>query len=167
MSHWQQTPDDSCKAQNFRIYRTPVGREVTLVALSKTFIGAKLHYWRGRSTPCAGNDCQACKEGQRPRWKGFLFAYHRDTRTVVIFEFTDRGYEPMQETLERHKSLRGLLFKASRLNKRPNGPIQITFSDTREESPHLPNPEGLHEMLERIWEIRQNTFDFEPQILHS
>lgn len=163
MSHWQESPDDTTRSLNYRIYRTPVGREVTLVALSNRFIGAKLHYWRGRSTPCEGQDCPACKDGQRPRWKGFLFAYHRDTRTIVIFEFTDRGYEPMQDQLDRHHSLRGLIFKTARLNKRPNGPIQITFTDTREESPHLPNPDGLAEMLERIWEIRQNRLEFDHE----
>lgn len=163
MSHWQSKPDSSSRTENYRIYRTPVGREVELICLSENFLGAKLHYWKGRSTPCSGTGCEACKNGQRPRWKGYILAYHMATKTVVIFEFTERGYEPMEEALIRHKRLRGMKFKTFRLNKKTNGPIQLSFSELREESPHLPKAGDLATMLERIWEVRQPTFDFKAK----
>lgn len=160
MSIWKDKPDSTNRTDNYRIYRTPVGREVELICLSTNFLGASLHYWKGRSTPCIGPECEACKNGQRPRWKGYIQAYHPATRTIVIFEFTERGYEPFQEALNHHSHLRGLKFKTFRLNKKPNGPIQICFGELREESPHLPKAGDLAGMLERIWEVRQETFDF-------
>jgi len=163
MSIWQNKPDRDCTTQNFRIYRTPVGREVELVCLSPQFLGVKLHYWKGRSTPCIGHACEPCGNGHRPRWKGYVQAYHPATRTIVIFEFTERGYQPFQEALNQHGHLRGLRLKACRLNKKPNGPIQIAFAELREESPHLPKQGDLAAMLERIWEIRQQSYTFEPR----
>lgn len=161
MSHWQQSPDAGTRSLNYRIYRTPVGKEVELIILSRNFVGARLHFWRGRTTPCAGEQCTACQDGQRPRWKGYLLAYHRATKSCIIFEFTDRGYDPLQAQLEKFGNLRGFTLRSRRLNKKPNGPIQIEVGDIREESPHLPKEVDLQEMLDRIWEIRQKDLPFE------
>lgn len=167
MTIWRDAPDTTNRSDNYRIYRTPVGREVELICLSGNYLGASLHYWKGRSTPCIGAGCEACKSGQRPRWKGYVQAYHPATRTIVIFEFTERGYEPMQEAINHHGHLRGLKFRACRLNRKANGPIQLAFSELREESPHLPVGGDLAAMLERIWEVRQQCFDIPAQITQN
>lgn len=155
MSHWQNCPDEATRTVSFRIYRTPVGKEIELVILSQSFVGAKLHYWRGRSTPCAGTNCQACMDGQRPRWKGYVQAMHKPTKTVVIFEFTDRVYDEFHRNLIGKGTLRGLTMTTRRLNKKPNGPINVEIGDIREESPHLPKEVNIQGMLDRMWEIRQ------------
>lgn len=167
MTYWKDAPDSGNRTDNYRIYRTPVGREVELICLSGNFLGASLHYWKGRSTPCIGTGCEACKSGHRPRWKGYILAYHPATKTTVIFEFTERGYEPMQEAINHHGHLRGLKFRACRLNRKANGPIQLAFSELREESPHLPVAGDLASMLERIWEVRQQAFDFESDVMQN
>lgn len=161
MSIWSPRPDSDSTRENYRIYRTPVGKEVELICLSANYLGARLHYWKGRSTPCTGTGCEACKTGQRPRWKGYVQAYHQATKTIVIFEFTERGYDPFQAAINHHQHLRGLKFHTFRLNRKPNGPLQITFDELREESPHLPKAGDLAAMLERIWEIRQQNLPFE------
>lgn len=160
MGIWQPAPEEKNAGQNYRIYRTPMGREVELICLSENFLGANLHYWKGRSTPCQKGECEACKSGQKPRWKGYIQAFHAATKTVVIFEFTDRGYDPFQAALQQHEHLRGMRFRTCRLNRKANGPIQIAFSEHREESPTLPKAGDLATMLERIWEVHQQTFQF-------
>lgn len=163
MNIWHERPDQDCTRENYRIYRTPAGKEVQLLCLSSQFLGTKLHYWKGRSTPCTGAKCEPCENGQKPRWKGYVQAYHPPTKTIVIFEFTERGWQAFHEATVKHGHLRGLRFTAARLNRKPNGPIQITFDELREESPHLPKHGRLAEMLERIWEIKQQSFDFSEQ----
>lgn len=163
MSIWQTKPDQSTKAENFRIYRTPVGKEVELICLGGQFLGVKLHYWKGRSTPCMGPDCEACQQGHKPRWKGYIQCLHPATKTVLIYEFTERGYEPFEAARRQFSHLRGMRFRCFRLNRKVNGPIQIVFADLREESPHLPEPCDLAPMLERMWEIRQQTFTFQEK----
>lgn len=160
-THWHQAPDSDRKLQNYRIWRTPASRQETLICLSPAHIGAKLHYWKGRSRPCPGTNCEACMDGQIPRWKGYVLVYHESSKGIAIFEFTERGYDPFATALQRHGTLRGLKFQTSRLGRRPNGPLLIEFSETREESPHLPADVDLAAMLDRIWEIRQQTLDFQ------
>lgn len=167
MSHWQSAPDASSRTQNFRIFRTPANKLVEMVCLSQAFIGAKLHFWKGRTKPCCGTNCPACAEGQRPRWKGYVLAYHQPTRTIVIFEFTDRAHQAFHEATVKHRHLRGMKFTTSRLNKKVNGPLRVEFTDIREESPHLPAEVDLMDMLERIWEIRQQDLPFESSLPHN
>jgi hypothetical protein len=126
------------------------------IVLNEELIGTNLHYWRGRSRPCTGNDCDACKHGQKPRWKGYVFIYGERSKRTVIFEFTERAFGPFDAYFTEHGTLRGAKLKASRLSKKENGPIHVVFDDANYDRPNLPKPTDLRGVLERMWEINEN-----------
>lgn len=130
-------------------------KRIEMVCLSDQPIGTNLHYWRGRSTPCNQTDCPACREGHTPRWKGYLFICPIKTRRVLIFEYTQRAHQEFTDQLAKRNTLRGLVFSAGRLGAKPNSPLQILMTDTVVDPTTLPNPEDLAEVLERMWEVRQ------------
>ena len=152
---WNDRPNEVKEQGHFEIMRTPAGGVLSGVITSDTFVGCNLHYYRGRSTPCRKNDCEACEAGHRPRWTGYVLLMSRKTRRVNILEFTARCYSTMQSMLIAKTSLRGVVVTVKRTSSRPNGPLAMTFEEDRVDPDSLPPAPDLREILERIWEVKE------------
>lgn len=50
----------------FPIIRTPASRPLTAIITSPNLVGCYTHYFKGRTTPCEGADCQLCLQGSEP-----------------------------------------------------------------------------------------------------
>ena len=155
MVHWQNRPDEESGVSNYQIVRTPQGKEVQAIVLSEQLVGTKLHYWRGRSVPCSGPDCEACKGGNVARWKGYVLITNRACSQVYIFEFTQRAFDAFDRFFTEKGTLRGAIMTAKRLGKRPNSPLSITFEAGRHDEDLLPPEEDIAQMLSRMWETRK------------
>lgn len=158
---WEDRPRNVQEQNSFEIVRTPPGGTICGIVASEKFVGVNLHYYRGRSTPCRKNFCDACEGGMRPRWTGYVFLMSKSKR-IVIFEFTQRCYNVMQSKLiASQDDMRGAMLTARRLSTRPNGPLQITFEEERRDPAILPAVPDLREILERIWEVKQVELPFD------
>lgn len=157
---WQDKPDSVDSIPNFRLLRTPCDRKISGIIVSSEHVGAKIHYWKGRSKPCRGETCEACEAGQIPRWKGYILLYDPKLRTQVVFEFTERVYPQFQMFLQIHKTLRGGQMTAGRLNRKPNGPLLVTFDQYLYDQNHLPQESNLRDILSRIWEITPELLEY-------
>lgn len=153
--HWQDHPESNSTTKNYQIMRTPPDRTVYGVSISSNLVGAKLHYWKGRSTPCTGAECDACQNGQRPRWKGYLAIMDPKQKLVKILEFTERCYADLNSFFQQRGTLRGAQVQFSRLNRRPNGPMQVEIAEMLFDQGLLPEEPNLREILDNIWEVRQ------------
>lgn len=152
MSYWEDEPEEKGAVQNFQIVRTPPSGTIDGIILSRNIVGAKLHYWRGRSTPCEKELCQPCRDGQQSRWKGYVLIAHPRTRKIVIFEFTDRAWPSFKAMHDRHGSLRGCIMRSRRMSSRPNGPLLVTFEEARHDESLIPSECDLRQILAHIWE---------------
>lgn len=166
---WADAPTTRSETNHFEIIRTPPGGSIHAVIASEKFIGTNLHYYRGRSTPCRKNNCEACEAGHRPRWTGYVLIMSKKTRRLNIFEFTQRCYEPFHAMQVARDSLRGVVFTCRRTSSRPNGPLTIIFEEDRMDPDAVPPVPDLREILERIWEIKEVEvkIDFEPRAQRS
>ena len=153
--YWADRPDTVNEEQHFQIMRTPPGGQMRGVITTDDYVGVNLHYYRGRSTPCRKNSCEACEAGHRPRWTGYVLLMSIKTRKVNIFEFTQRAWNAFNQVRAVKGSLRGVELIASRLGKRDNGPLTVVFEEARHDADMLPPAPELREILERIWEIKE------------
>lgn len=160
MPIWTTNPEGAGQKTNYRILRCPTGRPITGVVLDDEFVGTNLHYWKGRSKPCEGATCEACEAGHRPRWKGYVHLYSPQTKTIVIFEFTERVVHEFRAFQTRFGSLRGACITARRLNSKVNGPLLLEFAEGRQDGALLPQVTDLREILCRIWEVKQHRLGF-------
>lgn len=160
MTIWTDSPPASDDTRTYQICRTPAKGKCRTVILSDSPVGVMLHYWKGRSTPCNRSDCEACKNGHRPRWKGYLYAMSERTRRIIIFEYPERPHPEVQAEEAKRKTLRGSILIAERTGTRPNSPVMISFEGTTPHLELLPTPTNLRETLERMWEVRQQPLDF-------
>lgn len=157
MTNWTNEPSGNAGFHSYKLLRCPPKGRFQAIVLSRYPIGCDLHYWKGRSTPCRHSDCEACKNGNRPRWKGFLFVKSTATGTIAILEYTARAHDAIDVFLATYPNLRGAKLNLCRTGNRPNSPLLISFEDGRLDETGLPDPQDLTECLERMWEIRQQT----------
>lgn len=155
MATWSDRPTRSNDNQPFKIYRCPANRPLKVICVSEMLIGCDLHYWKGRSVPCSGNECTACQAGQMPRWRGYFQGFSEDSRTVRIIEVTERVWGIFDAATKKHGSLRGLGVRIERMNGKVNGPLSATFEGMMKSPGELPEEADLIAILERMWEHRQ------------
>ena len=155
MATWTTKPERDPNNTPYRIHRTPATRELRVIIISEDLIGTNLHFWKGRSTPCTGNNCTACQSGHKARWKGYLQALNENSNTVQIVEITDRVYDAFALQKQKHGTLKGLGVRLSRTNGKPNGPLAAEFDGIKRSPGELPEEANLPGILERMWELRQ------------
>lgn len=155
MTIWSNDPPREPGFNSYKLLRCPPKGTIRCIVLSHFPVGCDLHYWKGRSVPCKHTECDACKGGNRPRWKGYLFVKSLATNNVAILEYTARAHDAIQTFLATYPNIRGAKMTLTRTGARPNSPILITFDEGRADETFLPDPQGLQECLERMWEVKQ------------
>lgn len=171
---WEATPAAQAGLPNYRIARVPARSRLRLILLSSAHEGVNLHFWKGRSVPCTGANCEACINGLKPRWKGYVLAQDAGSKRVAILEFTERAYQAVAEATKKFGSLRGTVLDAYRINNKPNGPMTLEFHDERKDQLTLPDETDLRGMLTRMWEVNEKQLglfkqndDVEPEKFYA
>lgn len=167
MSHdaWSDRPRERDQMRSFTILRTPKGRDLRGIVLSDQHVGVYTHFWQGRTTVCRGDECEACRAGRAPRWYGYIYLWLRPLNQIAIFEFPQRAFDPFDAYFTQHGTQRGAMMTARRLNKKDNGPVQISFEAEPYTSSGMPTPVDLKAVLCRIWEVpeKRKVESFGPQ----
>lgn len=154
--HWSSRPSRGEGEGNYRLVRVQRAGVVRGIILSRNLEGTGVHYWKGKSMPCAGSACEPCREGFKPRWYGYVAIWNPRTDQIAIAEVTDSASDDFDRFIARHNTLRGGRLTLSRQGQRPNGRIlaQIEPGDLSDE--RLPDCPNVQQMLMKIWGVNQN-----------
>lgn len=147
-----EPPIESTRAA-FRMLRTPTRGKLELYILSNDLLGCWTHFFGGRTVPCTGEDCEACKAGSSGRWHGYVSAVEVKTHERVIFECTASAAEHLAAYRAKHGTLRGCHTLASRTSARPNARVQLRSKPLDQAEVQLPLPMNVQAALCHIWGI--------------
>lgn len=139
------------RGPSFPILRTPSRGTLVAIVTSKDLIGTFTHYFHGRTTPCDGDECEACKGGLPYRWHAYLSALNVDTGLHFIFECTAQAAAYFTDYRDRMDGLRACKFEASRHMSKPNGRVLLRMKQADTSGIHLPNPPDLCKCLAILW----------------
>lgn len=145
-------PLDSCRYV-MRVLRTPTRGKLRLTVTSNTLLGTPTHWYTGRTLPCTGQDCEACQAGSSTRWHGYLAAYDPETQEHLLFEFTKKAALAFAAYRQRHNTLRGCEFLASRNAPKPNAQLVLRFKQSDIPDADLPQSPNLPAILCHLWGI--------------
>lgn len=153
MPIWSNEVPDDPRGPSLPVRRTPAHGQLIAIATSEDLIGCYTHYFKSRTCPCEGNDCEACREGIPYRWHAYLAAEEARTGLHFIFECTAQAAEHFTEYRKLHGTLRGCLFEARRWNNRPNARICLKVATANLTERRLAKPPDLQRCLEILWNL--------------
>lgn len=153
---WSSRPDRGDASTNYQLARCPRSGTLRGVILSRSLQGTGTHYYRGRTTPCVGAKCEACKDGMAARWYGYVAIWSPSTDRVAIAEITDAAADDLDRWHARHGTLRGAVLTLKRQGARVNGRIIADVSQGTIDPDRLPPPPDLIRILEKIWGLNTN-----------
>ncbi len=156
MPTFNTRPPTESQSSGYRLLRTPTNHALQALVLSDNILGCNTHFVGNRTIPCENPNCEPCASGISWRWHGYLLVMLDGTHEKAIFEMTARASTGFQEYFQRHTTLRGCKFKASRLNQRNNGRILIQLKQADLTNITLPDALPLEKLLCHIWNIPEN-----------
>lgn len=148
---WSGRPDRGDESTNYQLARCPRSGSLRGIILSRSLQGTGTHYYRGRTAACLGSKCEACKDGMKPRWYGYLAIWSPSTDRVAIAEITDAASDDVDRWFARHNTLRGAILTLKRQGSRPNGRILADVTAGTIDDSRLPDCPDIIRCLERIW----------------
>lgn len=140
----------------YDLFRVPAKGMGRAIVVSHDVVGADTHYWRGRSQPCSGDKCEACEDGQSPRWRGYLAVMSPKSGRVVILEITAAAAGAIEAYFNKHRTLRGAGIVAERVGQKPNGRLRLMLTPPAAEIDQLPKAPQIQRLLARIWGLNQD-----------
>lgn len=149
---WLSEPTSFQTAPDIELWRVPKKGVLQGTIVSHDLTGRAIHYWLGRSGPCKGDDCEACRAGRAPREYFWIVALTRTTNQLFILELTDRAATPLARAWHKLRTLKGLVFEVGRTNKKENGPQRLRLIGEVTNKNELPVAPPLIPILNRIWQ---------------
>lgn len=153
MPNWDHQPPADATRPGLRLTRTPPGRPFKGIVTCERLIGCATHYYNNRTIPCEAPGCPACDEGMSWRWHAYVSCIDETNHEHVIFELTAASAQRLQEYQERHGTLRGCEFLATRANNRHNGRVLIRTQPANLAKIHLPPEPDIPAVMCHIWNI--------------
>jgi len=153
---WSSTPPKSQLAEYWDIRRAPAKGDIRGFILSDQVTGLPTHFWGGRTRPCSGELCEACRANNAATWKGYV-AVTDDTFTAKwLFELNARVADFLRKKRSELRTLRGSRLMLRRNNGRMNGTIICGFEASCIAASMLPDAPNVEQKLCRIWEVHYN-----------
>ena len=131
--------------------RTKAGVHALLIAPRVT--GVWTHYCDNRTVPCAGLHCGICRDGHKPRWKGYIPCLEFPGRAVKLLEMTENAYQQLEALAKDRPTYRGLGVKVFRRHDRACAAMDVELVDHKYQH-ELPPPFDPVPILLRLWGIR-------------
>jgi len=153
MPTWSNQPPSTSDQPALPIRRAPANGQVIGIVTCDDLIGCDTHFYQGHTIPCERPDCEACRHAIPFRWHGYLSAIDQRTNMHFLFEFTAQASDSFIQYRDVHNGLKGCLFQAQRLHRRPNGRVVIQTKPAPIEKIRLPKPPDLLRCLATIWQI--------------
>ncbi len=150
---WSDGPPPDAPSTRFELRR--VGTQPTLgFSTMEKPLGVNVHYHRGRTKPhYQSGTCEACADGNTPRWKGYLTLYDPRTRDHWLQEFTPAAYDGLLLGIKAHGSLRGHQICFRRTRMKINAPLKSEVYVATIDLRTLPEAPDVVAILHRIWDI--------------
>lgn len=153
MPHFSNEPPPEARRPGIRLVRTPAGRPIVAVITSDDVVGTPTHFYKHRTLPCEGVDCEACRAGYPWRWHGYISCVDESTHEHVLFEFTAKASDYFKAYKKQHGTLRGCLFHAARAGQRYNAPVIIRCRPADLAGRSLPQQLNIPPLLCHIWNV--------------
>lgn len=153
MPKYTDRPPKDARGPAFPIRRTPPSRPLVAIVTSDNLVGCATHWWKGRTIPCEAPDCEACREQMPWRWHGYFAALNPTTHEHFIFEMTAQAAEPFVEYFDHYDTLRGCMFEAVRIDRKPNGRVTIRCKPADLQKINLPPSPSLTKALSILWNL--------------
>jgi len=147
-----EAPPESTRP-GFRLIRTPAQRSVVAIVTCDDLVGCPTHFYRNRTLPCEAPNCEPCNTGHAWRWHGYVSCVDQSSHEHILFEMTAQASDAFRDYRKEHNTLRGCLFKASRVSFRYNGRVVIRCKPADLAGVTLPGPPNIPVMLCHIWNI--------------
>lgn len=151
--NFTRRPKDNDALPGWELKRPGARGRVTAVLLSHDIIGHDTHYWGGRTRPCTGETCDACRANNATRWHGYLAATDEGLQARWIIEITAPAANQIDRIFRERRTLRGFVLILERRNQKPNGPISVKGYQGVLQNDKLPDCPDMIKKLCRIWEV--------------
>lgn len=156
MPNWTHTPPDDPRGHGLPLVRTPAARSLKAIATCDHLIGTDTHFWGGHTVPCLRPKCDACHNGIRYEWHGYISAFNQFDQLHFIFEVTAQAARAFADYHQEHKTLRCCAFEAYRWKHTRNGRV-IIKCERSAVAPHaLPPAPDLCKIMSIIWRLPAN-----------
>lgn len=153
MYTFSNEPPDDPRGNSLALKRTPTARPIRGIITCDHLVGIPTHFFHGRTVPCKSAECEACSHGVPWRWHGYVSLYGPTTHSHILFEMTAKTVEPLKTFRLAHRTLRGCMLSARRINSSPNARVIIETGVADLQSLNLPPEPHLLEALSIIWNI--------------
>ena len=153
MPQFSTDPPQDPRGHGLPLKRCPTYSAITAIVTSTNLVGCPTHFYGGRTVPCEEKECEPCLNGVPWRWHAYCSAWSPTNKIHFLFESTRRACDPFIQYRDAHGLLRGCLFKAQRMNGRPNARVYIETKPADLEKVTLPTAPDLELVLSIIWNI--------------
>ena len=155
MAYWTTTPLNGETREATPLLRVKPKQPIQGIITSRALTGCYVHYYRGRTTPCEEERCEACKDNRNARWYGWVGIWSPRTHQVAIAELTPACLDPLSKYLLTHGQLRGADLTLRRANEKINSRLSATIKESTIALEHLPPELDVISILEHIWETHR------------
>jgi len=139
--------------KGYDLHRTPPDKPIKGLITCDDLIGCYTHWWGGRTVPCEGETCEACKNNSPSRWHCYLSVLESGTHDHFLFECTGKAALPLIAWREEHGTLRGVLMTAFRPKRKRNARVEMILKAYDCRNTRLPQPPDLIRALSVIWQL--------------
>jgi hypothetical protein len=160
-------PPSQDQRQTFPVARSSPkkwGLTLRVLMLSDRVTCAPTHH-KGRTIPCLepwARKCEACDQGWKPRWLGYIAAFHPIRHIKCLLELTATAAETLGAAAEQKGSLRGHWITVSRVGDRPNGPLMVQWAPSDFTDEQVPESFSVQQALLRLWNVHQHVANADP-----
>ena len=166
MPRFDVTPPDETKKFTLELRRAQPGPGVKGICTCDNLIGCHTHYYGGRTVPCEGEECEACKDGFTPRWHGYISAFSPISNEHFLFEMTQTAAEKFNAFQNEYSTLRGCLFIAKRRTKSPNSRLLVQLKPSNPNRKDIPDAPRIERILCHIWNVPFDEMSTHETIKH-
>ena len=138
----------------YEVYRAGAKGHAQVIVLSHDVEGAYTHYWRGRSSKCSGDDCEACNQNVSRRWRGYLVVANPRSKEMSLLELTPAAMPPVDAFFKTHRTLRGALLSTRRIPAKENGRLHSTIQESCYEMDSFRKPPSVRLLLQKLWGLK-------------
>lgn len=167
MLSFQNDPPIDKRGIALPLTRTPQGKPLQGIILSDDLIGTNTHYYRGRTSPCDQENCEACNDGFPWRWHAYVVLYSRSNQAKTLFEMTAKCCEPLLTYRKAYGTLRGCVLSAKRQNSSANSRVILTTTRADLQQIQLPKCPDILKALSIIWNIELPSLSVEGVLKES
>lgn len=110
----------------YPIVRCRPKQPIRATLLQRQISGVWTHFWNGKTIACPGaEECEACKQGVKDIWCGYIIAMRHDDDKKVMLALTRACKTDLDDFLDSSHKLAGLRVRIIRVGVRPTSPIKI------------------------------------------